>query len=132
MPLLDGLRVVRSAIDGYGVVTTRPWPAGALLAEVDGVAWRAGDPVDDTYSLEIADGLFFDMVDQTRWVNHSCAPNVRLEKGVDGDRVWARLVAARDLAPGEELAYDYAFPESLAIPCRCGTVACRGRIVDAG
>ncbi len=133
MPHLDGLRVVRSSIHGYGVVATRPRAAGEVLAEVDGVAWREGEAVDDTYSLAIAPGVYFDMVDQTRWINHSCDPNASVRKGVDaGGRPWASIVALRDLAVGEELAYDYAFPPELAQPCSCGSPRCRGRIVDLG
>lgn len=130
MPVVDGLRVVRSPIQGYGVIATRPFGAGAVVAEVEGVVWRAGEAVDDRYSLEIEPGLFLDMVDQTRFVNHSCEPNVTLRKGVVEGEPWARLVALRDLRPGEELTYDYAFSEQYAEPCRCGSASCCGRIVD--
>lgn len=131
MPLLDGLRVVRSPIQGYGVVATRPWRRGDVLAQVDGVPWREGDGVDDRYSLAIAPGLFFDMVDQTRWINHSCDPNAGVESGVGADGApWARIVARRDLQAGEEVCYDYAFSEALAEPCACGSPRCRGRIVE--
>jgi hypothetical protein len=133
MPLLSGLRVVRSSIDGYGVVASRPFAAGERIAQVDGVAWRDGDPVDDRYSLWIDDGLYFDMVDQTRWINHSCDPNASVETGVAEDgAVWANIVALRAIAIGEEIAYDYAFPAHLAEPCRCGSAYCRGQIIDAG
>ena len=131
MPLLSGLKVIRSAIDGYGVVATRPFAAGELIAEVDGVAWRDDDGVDDRYSLWIDDGLYFDMVDQTRWINHSCDPNAGVETGVrKGGDVWARIVALRPIGAGEEIAYDYAFPAHLAEPCRCGSPRCRGMIID--
>ena len=134
MPLLSGLRVVRSAIDGYGVIATRPFATGEVLAEVDGVAWRDEDNLDDRYSLWIEDGLYFDMVDQTRWINHSCDPNAGVETGTETDdgraQVWARIVARRPIAAGEEIAYDYAFPAHLAEPCRCGSARCRGMIID--
>ena len=131
MPKLPGLRVFRSSIDGYGVVATRPYAAGEVLYEVEGVAWREGDGVDDRYSLWIADGLYFDMVDQTRWINHSCDPNATLDTGVDATgEVYARVLARRPIAAGEELAYDYAFPAHLAEPCRCGSPKCRGMIID--
>jgi hypothetical protein len=131
VPLLSGLRVIRSSIDGYGVIATRPFAEGELLADVDGVAWRDGDAVDDRYSLWIEEGLYFDMVDQTRWINHSCDPNAGLETGVRPDgAVWARIIALRPIAVDEELAYDYAFPAHLAEPCRCGSPRCRGMIID--
>jgi uncharacterized protein len=131
VPLLSGLRVIRSSIDGYGVVATRPFAAGELIAEVDGVAWRDEDNLDDRYSLWIADGLYFDMVDQTRWINHSCDPNAEVDTGgADDGQVWARIVARRAIEAGEEIAYDYAFPAHLAEPCRCGSPRCRGMIID--
>jgi len=131
VPVLQDLRVVRSEIDGYGVIAKRPFSAGEVLTEVDGVAWREGDGVDDRYSLWIQEGLYFDMVDQTRWINHSCDPNAGLETGVsDTGNVWGRIVALRDIAAGEEISYDYAFPAHLAEPCRCGSPQCRGLIID--
>jgi uncharacterized protein len=118
-------------IDGYGVVATRPFVAGELIADVDGVAWRDGDGVDDRYSLWIDDGLYFDMVDQTRWINHSCDPNAGLETGVsEAGAVWAKIVARRAISAGDEISYDYAFPAPLAEPCRCGSPSCRGMIID--
>jgi len=131
MPQLSGLRVIRSSIDGYGVIATRSFAAGEVLSEVDGVAWRDGDEVDDKYSLWIDDGLYFDMVDQTRWINHSCDPNAEVDVGVEDDgAVFARVVAKRAIASGEEICYDYAFPAHLAEPCRCGSPLCRGQIID--
>jgi len=54
---------------------------------------------------------------------------------VDGDRLWIETI--RDVKPGEELAYDYAYeldephtPELQArFPCRCGAKRCRGTIL---
>jgi hypothetical protein len=123
--------VVRSSIDGYGVIAERAFAEDEVIAEVDGVAWRDGDGVDDRYSLWIEDGLYFDMVDQTRYINHSCDPNAWVDAGVTGDgQAWARVIALRPIAIGEELSYDYAFPANLAEPCRCGSANCRGLIID--
>jgi hypothetical protein len=137
MANIPGLRVVRSHIDGYGVVVTRDFAEGEVLAEVEGVLWREGDPMDDRYSLLMGDGYFFDMVDQTRWINHSCDPNAEVEVGMSGlsesaaDRApWARIVALRALRAGDEITYDYAFAAEVAEPCHCGASACRGFIVD--
>src|SRR6266699_2550407 len=98
MASIPGLRVVRSRIDGYGVIATRDFAAGEVISEVDGVLWREGDPVDDRYSLLMGDGVFLDMVDQTRWINHSCDPNAEVEVDEDADgRLWAQIVALRPL-----------------------------------
>jgi hypothetical protein len=57
-------------------------------------------------------------------INHACEPNC----GIRGDVV---LVALRDIAVGEELAYDYAMSDASdydEFACRCGASGCRGRI----
>jgi hypothetical protein len=131
MSRLSGLRVVRSSVEGYGVVATRTFRRGSVVADVEGVLWREGERRDDRHSLVLEEGIFFDMVDQTRWVNHSCAPNIVVEAGVTArGNGWAQLQALRTLRAGDELFYDYAFPLELAEPCRCGARSCRGFIVD--
>ncbi|KQN29353.1 MULTISPECIES: SET domain-containing protein [unclassified Sphingomonas] len=60
-------------------------------------------------------------------INHSCAPNTGLRFGDDG----VILIALRDIAPGEEIAWDYSTTLSLPawrMPCACGSAACRGTI----
>ncbi len=68
-----------------------------------------------------------------RWINHSCDPNC--DAVVEDGRIWIETI--RDVHPGEELAYDYAFvlPErhtpaaKRRFPCRCGAPACRGTML---
>ncbi len=63
----------------------------------------------------------------SRFINHSCQPNCRSE--LRRGRIY--IIAIKDIAPGEELTFDYGFPfrEWKANPCRCGTAACAGYIV---
>ena len=131
MPKVPGIRVVRSPIDGYGVVALKAFAEGEKIADIDGVTWRDGEDVDDRYSLWVEDGLYYDMVDQTRFINHSCDPNAYVDVGITDDgQAWAVIIAARPIAIGEELSYDYAFPANLAEPCRCKSANCRGLIID--
>jgi hypothetical protein len=139
MPLLDGLRVVMSAIHGYGVVTTRAFKKGELVCYGDGVLYRQDDDFDDTYALILDGGdsglgesIFWDLVDQTRWFNHSCDPNTDVQSIWDSNAQTVRAwwVATRDLEAGEEITYDYAFVAEAAEPCACGALSCRGVIVD--
>ena len=96
--------------------------AGRGRSDVEGVLYAEEDLVDDRYCLWVDEGFYFDMVDQTRWINHSCAPNVEVEAELDGKGgAWARIVACRTIEVGEELTYDYAFPAALAEACSCGT-----------
>jgi hypothetical protein len=150
MPPAADLAVVRSKIHGYGMVARRRFAAGEVVVVGDGVPYHDGDAFDDTYALVFPaeDGgpafaadvaadpealMYFDLVDQTRWINHCCEPNTRVDARWDVDagatRAW--WVAVRDIEPGEELSYDYAFVPDLAEPCNCGAAGCRGLIVDA-
>jgi hypothetical protein len=131
MARIPGLQVIRSPVAGYGLITTRARKKGSVITNVEGVLWRQGEKRDDTYSLILEPGVFFDLVDQTRWVNHSCEPNVVVEAGITArGNGWAQLQALRDLRAGEELFYDYGFPPELKLRCRCGTKSCTGWIVE--
>ena len=59
-------------------------------------------------------------LEDTGVFNHSCNPNV----GFSGD---IQLVAMKDICPGEELAFDYAFNITLIedLQCKCGYEKCR-------
>jgi hypothetical protein len=76
--------------------------------------------------------MLLDLTDQTRWINHSCDPNTEVDTVWDADtrtgQAW--WIALRNIKPGEELTYDYAFAAHLAEPCSCGSSKCRGLIVD--
>ena len=68
-----------------------------------------------------------------RYINHSCAPNC--DAIVERGRIWIETI--RDVEPGEELAYDYAFileerhtpAAKRRYPCSCGAETCRGTIL---
>jgi len=139
MPLLERLRVVHSKIHGYGCVATEPFREGEVLCYGDGVLYDDDDEFDDTYSLVLpaedtgtGRPLFWDLVCQTRWFNHSCDPNtdVMLKWDPETRTMTAWWVATRDIPVGEEITYDYAFVADVAEPCHCGAGSCRGVIVD--
>lgn len=142
MPIVPGLRVVRSPIHGYGVVAQRPFGKGEEVVRAEGFIYAEDESFDDTYALVLpasdlpgakGDHVYYDLVDQTRWINHSCEPNTEVESKFDeaSGRPVAWWVATRDIEVGEELLYDYAFIGALAEPCGCGARTCRGLIVDA-
>jgi SET domain-containing protein len=69
---------------------------------------------------------------KARFINHSCNPNCRIEKWTVGQEGEYRIAvfANREIAPGEELTYDYKFESfGSAQPCLCGAENCRGMIV---
>jgi len=139
MAPLIGLRVVHSGIHGYGVVALRRFRAGELITHGDGVLYREDEEFDDEYALVLhnPDGdelppVYYDLADQTRWINHSCDPNAEVDGTWDpvAQIMTTWWQALRDIEPGEEITYDYAFAGHLAVPCNCGTARCRGLIVD--
>jgi hypothetical protein len=137
MPLCDGVEVYSSGIHGYGGRATRAFFRGETVCFGDGVLYQADDEFDDTYALIVDDDrgndIFWDLVDQTRWFNHSCDPNTEVLSRFDHERqkVIAWWVALRPIAAGEEITYDYGFVADVAEPCMCGTAKCRGLIVDS-
>lgn len=68
------------------------------------------------------------------FMNHSCTPNThdRWDSEDPADSTLApSLRAARDIAPGEELTYDYVleqFDYRSPFLCQCGAQSCRGTI----
>ena len=68
-----------------------------------------------------------------RFINHSCDPNC--DAVIEDDRIWIETI--RDVSPGEELAYDYAFElkerhspaAKRRYPCNCGSSKCRGTML---
>jgi hypothetical protein len=140
MPLLDGVRVVRSKIHGYGLVAIRPFRAGEVVVYGDGYLYHEDDEFDDTYALVYSDShdstdepdRYYDLTDQTRWINHACGPNseVKTELHPETKEPYAWWTAVRDIAVGDELTYDYAFSGHLAEVCNCRDSACIGLIVD--
>ena len=62
-----------------------------------------------------------------RWLNHSCSPNA--EAQVIEDRIW--LIAIRDIAPAEEITFNYGFDleNYQEYPCQCGAPNCVGFMV---
>jgi hypothetical protein len=123
------------------VIAERRFAKGDVLIRAEGFIYDETEQFDDTYALVLSTDdlpgvkgsqIFYDLVDQSRWINHSCEPNSHVESAIDEatGRPVAWWEATRDIEPGEELFYDYAFVGTVAEPCGCGAPACRGLIVD--
>lgn len=69
-----------------------------------------------------------------RFINHSCDPNLInyevLVDSMDCQLAHIGFFAKRDIAIGEELAYDYRYNllPGKGCPCHCGASSCRGRL----
>ena len=137
-----------SPIQGLGAFATRAIPAGTRLIEYAGERLTPAEA--DARYPDGADGerhhTFLFAIDEpdvvidasvggneARFINHSCDPNC--DAVIDGGRVWIETI--RDVEPGEELAYDYAFvleerhtpAAKRRYPCHCGAPTCRGTIL---
>ena len=145
---LHWVRAGESGIHGRGVYARRTIPSGVRIIEYVGEKItkaeshrrelrrlarqrRGGDECVTIFDLNRR----FDLDGRTRrniarLINHSCAPNCRSET-IRG-RIW--ILAQREIAPGEELTFDYgyAFKEWPLHPCRCGAKNCAGYIVNGG
>ena len=87
--------------------------------------------------MELSPGLFIDARrrgNQARLLNSSCDPNCETQKWHDAasGEVRVGIFAARDVAAGEELTYDYMFEHyglsagaANGFRCRCGAKNCR-------
>ena len=139
-----------SPMQGLGAFATEPIPAGVRLIEYAGErltpegaeACYPDVPGErhHTYLFAIDDDERNEVVvdaavngNDARFINHSCAPNC--DAVIDGGRIWIETI--RDIAVGEELAYDYAYvlderhtpAAKRRFPCHCGAPTCRGTIL---
>ena len=140
------LALRRSGIDGKGVFAREWIPAGTRLIEYTGerITQEEGDrryPWDDsgpyhTLLFKIEDDLLVDGGvggNLSRWINHSCEPNCT--SVIEDRRIY--IDSLRDIAPGEELTFDYHFVTQdrhtpavkRRFPCRCGAPSCRGTLL---
>lgn len=136
-----------SAIAGKGAFALRPIKKGERLIEYTGE--RIPHPVADerydddtmeehhTFLFTVSSRTVIDAShggNESRFINHSCDPNCESE--IENGRVY--IFALRDIKPGEELAYDYAYErsgdetekEEMQYRCRCGAANCRGSIME--
>ena len=137
-----------SPVHGLGGFALRRIPSGTRIAEYVGerltddevdarYANREGD-LGHTFLFRIDDNAYVDASlqgNESRFINHSCDPNCESDV-VDGH---VYITAIRDIAPGEELTYDYALEgEDESAPdgkdpyaCRCGSPQCRGTMLES-
>jgi hypothetical protein len=123
--------VVRpSPIHSVGVYTNARIPKGARIIEYIGrhitpeEADRLYEGAPRTYLYGLEDGkTVIDGEGIGAYLNHSCDPNCEVDE-IKG-HVW--ILALRDIAPGEELLWDYnLYDDEDPAPCHCGSRKCRG------
>ncbi len=115
---------------GRGLFATRDIRKGDVILTFTGKIITQDD-VDakpegkDVNALEINDTSYIDLEEPGVFANHSCNPTA----GIYDDR---KLIALRDIAPSEEVTYDYStsVDGGWTMPCACGENDCVGYVCD--
>lgn len=123
-----------SRIDGQGAFAGEAIPARRKIGEIRGEsvsvreARRRARGVERIMIVEVSETRAIDAsasVDPLRFTNHSCRPNAALR--IRQGRV--EFYAMREVAAGEELTVNYGETHHDGkLACRCGAVACIGRL----
>ncbi|EXC04634.1 Histone-lysine N-methyltransferase [Morus notabilis] len=89
-----------------------------------------GKDVHNFYMCEIRKDFTIDATykgNLSRFLNHSCDPNCVLEKWQVEGETRVGVFAARMIAVGEPLTYDYRFVQfGPEVRCHCGAPTCQG------
>ncbi|WP_045727201.1 MULTISPECIES: SET domain-containing protein-lysine N-methyltransferase [unclassified Xanthomonas] len=144
----------KSRIHGNGVFAVAPLKHGERIIEYKGrLRTHAEVDRDDAGDVETGHTFLFTLSDEyvidanyegndARWINHSCAPNCEAviveAEGEDRRKDKVVIEALRDIAPGEELTYNYGItlaerhtPRLKKIwACRCGAINCTGTMLQ--
>ena len=143
--------IFRTPRTGWGVRANKKIAKGEFIEEYTGEVVRFEDidfdaSEDSWYAFSL--DRFYDVDARpcgnfTRFVNHSCEPNVVAvglmpEEEQDGSRIPLRvcLFALADIRPAEQLTLDYNYEvfadrqdPTLSVRCHCGSARCRGYLV---
>ncbi len=122
------VEVRKTKTQGQGVFASKLIKRDDVIAEFDGEIY---DFDYHNWNDEIADHViqfekrkWRDSNGLARYVNHSCNPNC-------GIKSLFKIVAMRDIMPGEELTWDYDMSEDnyhWEMNCTCGAKQCRKKI----
>jgi SET domain-containing protein len=142
------IEVRQSGVHGKGVFAAAPIAAGKRIIEYTGpiITWKEAqrrhphnpDEPNHTFYFHIDDERVIDGLHggSAKWINHACDPNCEADEDDAAGRVFIK--ALRDIAPGEELNYDYGLvlegrhtaKIKKDYECRCGSSTCRGTMLS--
>lgn len=124
------LSVVTTNEKGRSVIATDAIPKGTRLARFEGEKYLAETAMDLpspmlNHAVQVGPNEFVHGAGGlAELFNHSCDPNCAI-------RDYVEIFAARDIAAGEELVWDYRCTENsnwVLDPCGCGSTSCSGRV----
>ncbi|KAK6136264.1 hypothetical protein DH2020_029995 [Rehmannia glutinosa] len=135
------IQIVKTEHCGWGVV------AGESISKGDFIVEYVGEVINDAmcerrlwdmkdqdaknfYMCEINKDFVIDATfkgNASRFLNHSCAPNCKLEKWQVEGEIRVGVFASKSIAVGEALTYDYRFVQfGPKVECHCGAPNCHG------
>uniref|UniRef100_A0ACD5YCN0 Uncharacterized protein n=1 Tax=Avena sativa TaxID=4498 RepID=A0ACD5YCN0_AVESA len=134
-------KIVKSEGCGWGAVALEPLEKGDFIIEYVGEVindatceqrlWemkRRGDK--NFYMCEISKDCTIDATfkgNTSRFLNHSCDPNCKLEKWQVEGETRVGVFASCSIQVGEPLTYDYRFVHfGEKVKCNCGAKSCQG------
>jgi SET domain-containing protein len=124
-----------SKIGGQGVHATTPIKVNEFITTFEGrpetnaevLRLTAEGVIRRDDPLQIDEDLYLvaDFTHPSIYINHSCEPNAAL-------RGRNEIIAVRDIAPGDEITYDYSMvvgnEVDWSMACNCGSTLCRKAI----
>jgi SET domain-containing protein len=137
------MEVRPSPVHGDGVFALRRIAEGERIGSYEGRRYTAsqaavyGAQGEVIYAFGLSDGGLIEGAEggnQTRHLNHSCAPNCEaVETRADDGQIQIEFHATRTIRKGEELYIDYWLARDAddhgAYLCRCGAPQCRGTML---
>jgi len=125
----DNLYIADTYRTGRGLFGCCAFKSGELVFTMDGEKRRyISRTVEDAFRFEnwliIGKDLFLDPASPYLYANHSCEPNLGIQDAL-------HFIALRDIAPDEQLTYDYSLTTDewpWTMTCNCGLQSCRGTI----
>lgn len=135
------ISIVKTALCGWGVVAAESISKGDFIIEYIGEViddalceQRLWDMkykgVNNFYMCEIRKDFTIDATfkgNTSRFLNHSCHPNCKLEKWQVEGETRVGVFASRSIQIGEPLTYDYRFVQfGPEVKCHCGAANCQG------
>jgi SET domain-containing protein len=123
----DEVIVKQSNVHGKGVFAKRDFKAGDIVLRWDKSNVLTVEEFkkltdDEKRYVCFEDGIYVQMQEPERYVNHSCDSNTTAKQFSD--------IATRDIKEGEEITSNYngESPTSVKFKCDCGSLKCS----DAG
>jgi SET domain-containing protein len=123
--IYDQIVVKDSPVHGKGIFTQIPIRKDQLILEIRGEEIDAEECIrreneeNNVYVFWKDDNTYIDTssTEKIKFINHSCDANCYIDEDDNGSLI---LIAARDIAAGEELTIDYGYDE-IYEECTCSS-----------